>query len=123
MRNLAIILVVFTAFSCRKSLLHERWISNASDDTVFVWNPDFEDTTYIIAPSQKAMIYSYEILDKDQPSETCAWMGDTLLIENSKDSVCEKSVSLEGNWFSNVTTREKKERKQVCTFTVYNNNF
>ncbi len=123
MKNLALIFVVFTAFSCRKSLLHERWISNASDDTVFVWNPDFEDTTYIIAPSQKAMIYAYEVLDKDQPSEICAWMGDTLYIENAKDSTCEKSVSLEGNWFSNVTTREKKERKQVCTFTVYNSDF
>ena len=123
MRNLAMILVVFTAFSCRKSLVHERWISNASDDTVFVWNPDFEDTTYIIAPAQKAMIYSYEILDKDQPSEYCAWMGDSLFIQNSKDSICEKPVSRESNWFSNVIPQEKKTRKQVCTFTVYDDDF
>lgn len=121
MKYLALIVVVFTAFSCRKSLLHERWISNASDDTVFVWNPDFEDTVYIIAPSQKAMIYGYEVLDKDQPSEACAWMGDTLYIQNSKDSICEKPVSRETNWFSNVTG--DKERVQVCTFTVYNANF
>jgi hypothetical protein len=123
MRFLVIIYVLVSLTSCRKSLLHERWISNASDDTVFVWNPDFEDTTYVIAPAQQAMIYSYEILDKDQPNESCAWMGDTLYIENAKDSTCEKPVSRESNWFSNVTTGEKKTRKQVCTFTVYNSNF
>ncbi len=123
MRVLIVCLSVLLLNSCRKSLVHERWISNASNDTVYVWNPDFEDTTYIIAPAQKAMIYSYEILDKDQPSEACAWMGDTLFILNSKDSICEKPVSRESNWFSNVIPQEKKTRKQICTFTVYDDSF
>ena len=123
MRFLLLILISVAAISCRKHILHERWISNASDDTVFVWNPDFEDTMYVIAPSQQAMIYSYEILDKDQSQEECRWMGDTLYIKNDKDSICKKPVSRESNWYSNVTPEPKKNRKQVCTFTVYNSSF
>lgn len=117
------LIFVFIFFSCRKHLTHERWISNASSDTVFVFNPDFEDTLYIIAPNQKSMIYSYKILDKKQAQEFCYWMGDTLLIYNSKDSINEKPVGIEYNWFSNVTTDDKGKRTQVCTFTLYDTNF
>ncbi|MBI3135465.1 MAG: hypothetical protein HYZ14_12385 [Bacteroidetes bacterium] len=122
MRLLLFMLFAVALVSCRKNMLHERWISNASDDTIFAWNPDFEDTIYVIAPAQKAMVYSYEILDKEQESEVCQWMGDTLYIVNAKDSICEKPVSRESNWFSDVSG-DKKHRKQVCTFTLYNENF
>jgi hypothetical protein len=122
MRVLLLLVLAVSLFSCRKHILHERWISNASVDTIFVWNPDFEDTTFVIAPSQMAMIYSYEILDKEQEREECRWMGDTLYIKNDLDSVCEKPVSRESNWFSDVSG-DKKNRKQVCTFTVYDTDF
>jgi hypothetical protein len=117
------VLIFFTAafLSCRKSLRHERWISNQSSDTVLVYNPDFEDTVFVISPSLKAMIYSYEVLDKKQESESCGWMGDTLIIVNAKDSVCEKSPSLESNWTFAVSG--EKERTQVCTFTVWDDSF
>jgi hypothetical protein len=113
-------MLLFSA--CRKNLTHERWISNASSDTVYVWNPDFEDTFYVIAPAQKAMIYAYEVLDsKQEESQACAWMGDTLLIQNIKDSVCTKPISREYNWQSTLTG--KKQRKQVCTFLIEDSNF
>lgn len=120
-RSSFLLLLTLLFFSCRKSLLHERWIVNQSSDTVFVWNPDFEDTIYVIAPSLRAMIYSYEILDTEQPSEKCGWMGDTLFIMNSKDSVLEKSVSLEGNWTTVVSG--EKDRKQECIFTLHDTDF
>lgn len=121
LRSSFLLLLTLLFFSCRKSLLHERWIVNQSSDTVFVWNPDFEDTIYVIAPSLRAMIYSYEILDTEQPSEKCGWMGDTLFIMNSKDSVLEKSVSLEGNWTTVVSG--EKDRKQECIFTLHDTDF
>src|SRR5688572_24955169 len=122
MKFFSVLTLFLLAASCQKNMVHERWISNASDDTVYVSNPDFEDTIYTIAPSEKAMIYSYEILDKKQESEACLWMGDTLFVQNAKDSVCEKAVSIESNWFSDVSG-SKKARKQVCTFTVYKEDF
>lgn len=124
MRLLGGILLMFLILtSCRKSLLHERWVVNSSSDSVFVLNPDFDDTVYSIAPASSAMIYSYEILDTDQESEECQWLGDTLYIQNALDSVCSKAVSLESNWTTEVTTGEKKKRKQVCRFTVRDEDF
>ena len=121
MRSVLIVVLIFITVSCRKYLKHERWIANATPDTVFVFNPDFEDTIFVVAPSQKTLIYTYEMLDKKNTNENCAWMGDTLLIENSKDSVCEKSTSLEYNWSSDISGDDP--RIQICTFTIYPDHF
>lgn len=108
--------------SCKQSIVHERWIANATDDTVYVWNPDFEDTIFTIAPSEKEIIYSYEILNYDQGSVPCQWQGDSLHVKNEYNVPCNKPTSVESNWFSDLSGG-KKDRKQVCTFTVYDTNF
>lgn len=107
--------------SCQHNLLHERHIQNNSTQTITVINPDY-DTTYFISPGASAMIYSYEILDKEQEGEVCKWQGDTLDIRNEDDSICTKVVVNEDNWSTTVKGPEK-ERVQKCTFTIDDSDF
>ena len=101
--------------------MHERYIQNNSSQTLTVVNPDF-DTTFYISPGASAMIYSYEVLDKEQQSEVCRWQGDTLLIKNEDDSICTKVITSEDNWSVKVTGPEK-ERVQECRFSVDDDDF
>ena len=68
------------------------------------------------------MIYSYEVLDKEQEMENCRWMGDTLIILNEDDSTCDKLVSVEENWTWVMEGADKK-RVQKCTFSVIDEDF
>ena len=121
MKRLIPILFVLVLFACQRNLTVERFIQNDSSQIVTVVNPDY-DTTYVIAPGSSAMIYSFEILDKEQERESCAWLGDTLIITNEDDSTCDKLVTLEDNW-SWVVGGPEKERLQKCTFYVTDSDF
>lgn len=121
MKKIVFILSLLTMFSCDKSFKHQRFISNNSLDTITVVNPDF-DSIYFILPGEEQMIYSFENLDRNQDSEPCKWLGDTLIIKTIHDSVCQKSTSIESNWTSTITPVEKG-KIQTCTFTVENSDF
>jgi hypothetical protein len=103
--------------SCDHNLNHERIITNSSEDTVTIFNPDFKDTTYTLFPGQNVSIYSFEILDTIQEMEPCKWLGDTLVILSIHDSVCNKSPLIEGNWVS-VMGGSDKSRTQTCIMTL-----
>jgi len=118
MKKLVFILSLITLFSCDKTFIHQRFVKNASLDTITVVNPDF-DSIHFILPNQEKMIYSFESLDRNQENEPCKWLGDTLIIKTIHDSVCHKSVFIESNWTS-TTTPSKDSKTQKCTFTVEN---
>lgn len=122
MRILLIVLTVLTITSCDHNLKHDRVVENNSLDTVTVFNPDFNDTTYVIPPGQQAIIYSFENLDTKQEKEPCKWLGDTLFIKTVLDSICSKSTSFEHNWISEMNGSDKS-RHQTCTFTVDSTDF
>ncbi len=117
MRILIILLSLLAITSCDHNLKHDRVVKNETLDTLTVYNPDFKDTTYVILPLKQQVIYSFENLDTKQEMEPCRWLGDTLFIKNTKDSICHKFISVEANWTS-VMGGSKKARHQTCTFTV-----
>lgn len=107
--------------SCHRTLVHQRLISNGTSDTVIVINPDEKDTTYIIAPSQSAMIYDFEVLDTKQESEPCAWMGPNLIIKKTNGLECHRQVKNEDNWTKKI--EGTKNRKETCSFLVIDTDF
>jgi hypothetical protein len=117
MRILFTVLTLLVLTSCNHNLKHDRVVKNVTGDTVTVFNPDFSDTTYTLLPGQEAIIYSFESLDTKQEMEPCKWLGDTLIIKNTKDSTCHKVIYFETSWLS-VMGGTDKERHQTCTFTV-----
>jgi hypothetical protein len=121
MKNLVFILLLITLFSCDKSFKHQRFISNNSLDTITVVNPDF-DSIHFILPGEKQMIYSFENLDRNQESEPCKWLGDTLNIKTINDSICHKATSIESNWTSTIKPVEDG-KIQTCIFSVESNDF
>ncbi|UKN02429.1 hypothetical protein K6119_02700 [Paracrocinitomix mangrovi] len=118
---MATMLLVLAA--CQKDMIHEKYIQNSTTaDTITVVNPDF-DTVFTIYPGTSSMIYSFTVLDRDQPQEACKWLGDTLWITNQDDSTCDKLVTIEENWQSIVTNVEKRQRLQTCTFIIQDGDF
>jgi len=117
MRILFTILTLLVLTSCDHNLKHDRVVKNETLDTLTVYNPDFKDTTYVILPLQGAIVYSFENLDTKQEMEPCKWLGDTLFIKNTIDSICHKFISVEENWTS-VMGGTDKARHQTCTFSV-----
>jgi hypothetical protein len=117
MRILLTVLTLLVLTSCDHNLKHDRVVKNDTGDTVTVFNPDFIDITHVILPGQEAIVYSFKNLDTKQEMEPCKWLGDTLIIKNTKDSICAKFISFESSWVS-VMGGTKKERHQTCTFTV-----
>ena len=109
--------ILFSLTACDKTLKHQRYIKNSSQDTVTIFNPDFKDTTYTLFPGQQALIYEFENLDTKQEKEPCRWLGDTLIIKTINDSVCTKATSIEANWISKMGGNEK-QRSQTCTFII-----
>lgn len=109
--------VTLLFMSCDKTLKHQRYVKNNSQDTITIFNPDFKDTTYTVFPGQQALIYEFENLDTKQEKEPCRWLGDTLIIKTINDSICTKATSFEGNWISKMGGNDK-QRSQTCTFTV-----
>ena len=107
--------------SCQHNLTHEKYVVNNSTQILTVINPDY-DTVYTIAPGHSAMIYSFEVLDTKQEKEDCKWLGDTLIIKNEDDSLCDKQVTIEENWTWKVDGPEK-ERVQTCSFAVTDDDF
>jgi hypothetical protein len=81
-----------------------------------VINPDF-DTSHFILPNEEIVIYKYESLDRQQQTEPCKWLGDTLIIKTIHNEICTKAVTVESNWISNVKPIENGY-EQTCTFTV-----
>ena len=111
------VLICLLLVSCDHSLTHERVIANRSEDTVTIFNPDFQDTTYLLLPGENASIYSFKVLDTKQEMEPCKWLGDNLVILSIHDSVCNKNPFLEGSWISKMGGSEKN-RSQTCTMTL-----
>jgi len=114
--------VILLLSSCDKTLKHQRYVKNSSQDTITIFNPDFKDTIYKLLPGQQALIYEFENLDTKQVKEPCRWLGDTLIIKTINDSVCNKATSIEDNWTSKMGGNEK-QRSQTCTFTVEEGDF
>ena len=123
MRFLTPIIVLIFMISCKKgNLKHERYVyNNTSADTVIVINPDFDDAIDTIPPGEIAFIYSFEVLDTQQESEPCKWIGDTLLIYNQDEVHLNRSVKTESFW--TFTIQGDSERKQECTFTIIDGDF
>jgi hypothetical protein len=117
MRILLTVLTFLALTSCDHNLKHDRVVKNVTGDTITVFNPDFIDTTFTLLPGQETIIYSFENLDTKQEMEPCKWLGDSLQIINTKDSICQKNIYFESNWIS-VMGGTDKERHQTCTFTV-----
>lgn len=107
--------------ACHHDFKQEKIIDNQSDDTLWVYNPDI-DTSYTIYPGQSAMVYSFEVLDTKQESEDCKWLGDTLIIKTINNLSCTKIVAWESNWSSSISGPDK-DRLQICTFTVRDEDF
>jgi hypothetical protein len=107
--------------SCQHDLRHERYFQNTSSDTITLINPDF-DTTFLSLPGTSILFYDYKVLDTEQESEDCKWLGDSLYIVNQNDSVCTKSPKIDANWTFTVTGPEK-ERVQTCVFKVDDGDF
>ncbi|MEZ4924063.1 MAG: hypothetical protein R2780_12900 [Crocinitomicaceae bacterium] len=118
MRSPWFILIFLVLTSCYHDLRHEKYVNNATYDTLIVINPDLENV-YTIYPGQEVLIYTFEILDTKQEQDECRWLGDSLSIRTIKDSICKKSPYLEENW-TTVVSGPEKERIQKCTFTVLN---
>jgi len=116
-KYILVLLTLLLLGSCRKHFTHQRFVANATADSILVLNPDFSDTVFIVPPFKETMIYSYRVLDTKQESEPCFWMGDTLYIEKTNGQVAKKSRSFEYNWTSTVTGN-KKNRTQKCVFTL-----
>lgn len=116
-----IAICALSLFSCRRTLVHQRIISNGSTDTVIVKNPDEKDTAYIIAPLHSAMIYDFEVLDTKQECEPCMWIGPTLSIKKTNGLDCQKQVKNEDNWTKKI--EGTKDRKETCTFLVVDTDF
>lgn len=107
--------------SCEHSFEHEKYLENLSSDTVFVVNPDF-DTIFVAPPITQVKFYDFRVLDTKQEREDCRWLGDSLYIFNTNDSLCTKNPKVEANWISTVEGPEK-ERIQKCVFHVDNDDF
>lgn len=120
-RKWMFLVALVTLFSCDKTFTHHRFIKNNSNDTLKVINPDF-DSTYFIMPGNEKMIYGFKSLDRNQESEPCKWLGDTLIIKTIHDTVCQKATSIEANWVSSITPTEDG-KIQKCTFSVENSDF
>ena len=120
-RKLIFLIALIALFSCDKTFTHQRFVKNNSNDTITVVNPDF-DSLYYIMPGNEKLIYSFKSLDRDQESEPCRWLGDTLIIKTIHDTVCTKSPLIEAHWTSSITP-VKDGKIQKCTFSVENSDF
>lgn len=114
-------LVLLIISSCTKTLKHERYIYNKSADTIIVLNPDYAVVGDTILPAQKQLIFSYEVLDTKQQNERCAWEGDTLLIYRLDTTYIKRSVKVESFWTTKLIG--DKNRSQVCTFIIVEDDF
>jgi hypothetical protein len=121
-------MLMLLLLSCRKYLKHERWISNASSQTITVINPDF-DSVYTILPGEKAMIHAYERLStKHDMADSCGWAGDTLFISTLSGDTCQLAAKAEGNWTSTGIVfygphPNRRDRTQTCTLTITDDDF
>lgn len=120
--NIVLLFLASSFFSgCSKNLKHERYVYNKSADTIIVSNPDYGNAIDTILPTEKALVFSYEVLDTKQQSELCAWEGDTLYIYTLDSISILRSIKAEGNWTTELIG--DKNRIQVCTFIVSEDDF
>lgn len=118
------VLGILLLVSCKQgNLTHERYVqNNTAADTIVVINPDFNDAIDTIFPGDTAFIYGYQILDTEQESEPCKWLGDTLIIKNLDDEHLNRSVKKEDFWTYSISGGDQ-ERVQRCIFNISTGDF